>query len=94
MIDHQTVRLDSRARRRKKGRASSSIRMAQPHARPGYGFHFPLREAVEVMLTCIDGDPDRPIPCVGLPADALMKWGAQFLAASTPIARSRRSHEA
>ena len=35
--------------------------MAQPHAGPGYGFHFPLRHGVEVMLTCIDGNPDRPI---------------------------------
>ncbi len=44
-----------------KGQASSLLRMAQPHAGPGYGFHFPLRDGVEVMLTCIDGDPDRPI---------------------------------
>jgi uncharacterized protein involved in type VI secretion and phage assembly len=44
-----------------KGSASSLLRMAQPHAGPGYGFHFPLRDGVEVMLTCIDGDPDRPI---------------------------------
>jgi hypothetical protein len=35
--------------------------MAQPHAGAGYGFHFPLRDGVEVLLTCIDGDPDRPI---------------------------------
>jgi Type VI secretion system/phage-baseplate injector OB domain len=35
--------------------------MAQPHAGAGYGFHFPLRAGVEVMLTCIEGDPDRPI---------------------------------
>ncbi len=44
-----------------KGSASSLLRMAQPHAGPGYGFHFPLRDGVEVMLTCIEGDPDRPI---------------------------------
>ncbi|HVY48582.1 MAG TPA: type VI secretion system tip protein TssI/VgrG, partial [Minicystis sp.] len=44
-----------------KGKASSLLRMAQPHAGAGYGFHFPLRAGVEVMLTCIDGDPDRPI---------------------------------
>lgn len=44
-----------------KGRASSLLRMAQPHAGPGYGFHFPLRDGVEVLLTCIDGDPDRLI---------------------------------
>lgn len=44
-----------------KGSASSLLRMAQPHAGAGYGFHFPLRDGVEVMLTCIEGDPDRPI---------------------------------
>ncbi|WP_437640984.1 type VI secretion system tip protein TssI/VgrG [Sorangium sp. So ce854] len=43
------------------GRASRLVRMAQPHAGAGYGFHFPLRSGVEVILTCIDGDPDRPI---------------------------------
>ncbi|WP_437300678.1 type VI secretion system tip protein TssI/VgrG [Sorangium sp. So ce426] len=43
------------------GKASRLVRMAQPHAGAGYGFHFPLRSGVEVILTCIDGDPDRPI---------------------------------
>lgn len=43
------------------GKASRPIRMAQPHAGAGYGFHFPLRDGVEVLLTFIDGDPDRPI---------------------------------
>lgn len=53
-----------------KGSASSSLRMAQPHAGPGYGFHFPLRDGVEVMLTCIDGDPDRPIITGAVPNPA------------------------
>jgi type VI secretion system secreted protein VgrG len=43
------------------GKASHAVRMAQPHAGAGYGFHFPLRDGVEVILTCIEGDPDRPI---------------------------------
>jgi type VI secretion system secreted protein VgrG len=43
------------------GQASSLLRMAQPHAGAGYGFHFPLRAGVEVLLTCVEGDPDRPI---------------------------------
>jgi type VI secretion system secreted protein VgrG len=43
------------------GRASRPLRMMQPHAGPGYGMHFPLRPGVEVLITCIDGDPDRPI---------------------------------
>ena len=35
--------------------------MAQPHAGPGYGMHFPLKPGTEVLLAFIDGDPDRPI---------------------------------
>lgn len=41
--------------------ASLPMRMAQPHAGPGYGMHFPLRAGVEVLIACIDGDPDRPV---------------------------------
>ncbi|AKT40896.1 type VI secretion system Vgr family protein [Chondromyces crocatus] len=41
--------------------ASRPVRMAQPHAGAGYGMHFPLRQGVEVILTFVDGDPDRPI---------------------------------
>ena len=53
-----------------KGQASRPIRMAQPHAGPGYGFHFPLRDGAEVVLTCIDGDPDRPIIAGAVPNPA------------------------
>ncbi|WP_437692061.1 type VI secretion system Vgr family protein [Sorangium sp. So ce176] len=49
------------------GKASRLIRMAQPHAGAGYGFHFPLRSGVEVILTFIDGDPDRPIIAGAVP---------------------------
>lgn len=48
-------------RRPGEGRASKPVRMAQSHSGDGYGMHFPLRPGVEVMLTCVDGDPDRPI---------------------------------
>jgi type VI secretion system secreted protein VgrG len=46
-----------------KDRAVSSppVRMLQPHAGPGYGFHFPLKPDVEVMVAFVDGDPDRPV---------------------------------
>jgi len=44
-----------------KGQASKLVRMAQPHSGEGYGMHFPLRPGVEVMITFVDGDPDRPI---------------------------------
>lgn len=42
-------------------KASRPVRMAQPHAGPGYGMHFPLKPGIEVLLVFIDGDPDRPI---------------------------------
>lgn len=47
--------------KRGEGQASRPVRMAQPHAGPGYGMHFPLRSGIEVILTCVNGDPDRPI---------------------------------
>lgn len=43
------------------GKASRWIRMAQPYSGAGYGMHFPLHKGTEVLLTFIDGDPDRPI---------------------------------
>lgn len=47
--------------KRGEGQASRAVRMAQPHSGPGYGMHFPLRSGIEVILTCVNGDPDRPI---------------------------------
>jgi type VI secretion system VgrG family protein len=41
--------------------ASRAVRMAQPSAGSNQGFTFPLRANTEVILTCVDGDPDRPI---------------------------------
>jgi type VI secretion system secreted protein VgrG len=43
------------------GKASRWTRMAQPYAGADYGMHFPLHKGIEVLLTFIDGDPDRPI---------------------------------
>ena len=40
---------------------SRPVRMAQAHAGPGFGTHFPLRPGVEVLLAFVDGDVDRPI---------------------------------
>ena len=37
------------------------VRMAQPHAGPNYGFHFPLKPGIEVLVGFTDGDP-RPAP--------------------------------
>ncbi|MEM9191236.1 MAG: type VI secretion system tip protein TssI/VgrG [Myxococcota bacterium] len=49
------------------GRASRWIRMAQPTAGQGYGMHFPLHVGVEVMLSHVGGDPDRPVIVGSIP---------------------------
>jgi len=49
------------------GKASRPVRMMQPHAGGGFGMHFPLRRGTEVLITFIDGDPDRPIICGTVP---------------------------
>ncbi len=43
------------------GKASTRIRMAQPHAGAPEGWHFPLRKETEVVTTFLHGDPDRPL---------------------------------
>ena len=52
---------------RGQGKASRWIRMAQPYAGANYGMHFPLHKGAEVLLTFIDGDPDRPIISSAVP---------------------------
>jgi type VI secretion system secreted protein VgrG len=49
------------------GKASSWLRMAQPYAGENHGMHFPLHKGTEVLLTFIDGDPDRPIIASAVP---------------------------
>jgi type VI secretion system secreted protein VgrG len=43
------------------GKASTRIRMMQPHAGNPESFHFPLRKHTEVLLSFDGGDPDRPL---------------------------------
>lgn len=43
------------------GKASARIRMMQPYAGEGKGMQFPLTKGTEVLLTFIDGNPDRPV---------------------------------
>lgn len=57
--------------------ASRPVRRIQPTVGPHYGMHFPLRPGVEVLITFIDGDPDRPLivgavpnPVTPTPVDA------------------------
>ena len=52
---------------RKDGKASAYLRMAQPYAGTDHGMHFPLHKGTEVLLTFIDGDPDRPIIAAAVP---------------------------
>jgi len=49
------------------GKASNWIRMAQPYAGSDHGMHFPLHKGTEVLITFIDGDPDRPIIAGAVP---------------------------
>jgi len=43
------------------GQASAPIRMAQPLSGPDYGIHFPNHADAEIVWSCINGDPDRPM---------------------------------
>jgi type VI secretion system secreted protein VgrG len=49
------------------GKATTWLRMAQPYGGTDHGMHFPLHKGTEVLLTCIDGDPDRPIIQAAVP---------------------------
>lgn len=50
-----------------RGRSSRWIRMAQPTSGEGYGMHFPLHVGVEVLLSHVDGNPDRPVIVGSIP---------------------------
>ena len=52
---------------RSRGKASAFLRMAQPYAGSDHGMHFPLHKGTEVLLTFIDGNPDRPIIAGAVP---------------------------
>ena len=49
------------------GKGSAWLRMAQPYAGSDHGMHFPLHKGTEVLLTFIDGDPDRPVIAGAVP---------------------------
>jgi type VI secretion system secreted protein VgrG len=61
------VRLPFDGGNAKGAKASRWIRMAQPYSGAGYGSHFPLHKGTEVLLSHIDGDPDRPIIVASVP---------------------------
>ncbi len=41
--------------------ASKYVRLSQPYSGQQYGIHFPAHKGTEVLLACIDGDPNKPI---------------------------------
>ncbi len=43
------------------------VRLLQPYSGKNYGMHFPLTKGTEVLLTHINGDPDRPVIAGMLP---------------------------
>ena len=45
----------------KGGAASAYLRLMEPYGGPAEGMHFPLRKGTEVILSFINGDPDRPV---------------------------------
>ena len=49
------------------GKASRYVRMQQPSAGVERGIHFPLPKGTEVLLTFVDGDPDRPVIAGAIP---------------------------
>ena len=52
---------------REDGKASAWVRMMQPYVGSDHGMHFPLHKGAEVLLTFIDGDPDRPVIAGAVP---------------------------
>ncbi|MCC6572578.1 MAG: type VI secretion system tip protein VgrG [Planctomycetes bacterium] len=52
---------------KKDGKASRYLRMAQPYSGEGMGMHFPLHKGTEVLVTCVDGDPDRMVISASIP---------------------------
>ncbi|MEQ8398377.1 type VI secretion system tip protein TssI/VgrG [Thalassobaculum sp.] len=43
------------------GQASRYMRKAEPYGGANIGLHFPLLKGTEVVMACVNGDPDRPI---------------------------------
>ncbi|HAJ79108.1 MAG TPA: hypothetical protein DCO75_04990, partial [Fibrobacteres bacterium] len=61
------VRMPFDMSKTKNHEASRYIRLAQPYSGSGYGMHFPSHEGTEMVLACIDGNPDRPLGLATVP---------------------------
>lgn len=55
---------------KKDGSASRLVRMAQPYGGDQMGMHFPLHKGTEVLITHVNGDPDRPVIAAAVPNPA------------------------
>jgi type VI secretion system secreted protein VgrG len=55
------VRLPFDLSKTKNHEGSRYIRLAQPYSGQNYGIHFPSHEGAEMILACINGNPDRPL---------------------------------
>ncbi len=78
---------------RGKGRASHPVRLATSYTGKDYGLHCPLHNGAEVLVSCVNGDIDRPVimgalynPQTPSPVDAsnrtqniLRTWGGNEL---------------
>lgn len=49
------------------GESSHPIRLMQQNSGSNHGIHFPLHSGTEVVVSCVNGDPDRPILLGSLP---------------------------
>ncbi len=49
------------------GEASHAVRMMQPYGGKDWGMHFPLHAGTEVVVSCVNGDIDRPIVMGAIP---------------------------
>ncbi|WP_153075575.1 type VI secretion system Vgr family protein [Paraburkholderia bonniea] len=49
------------------GRGSAWVRLATPYGGANHGMHFPLHKGTEVLVTFINGDPDRPVIAATVP---------------------------
>jgi type VI secretion system secreted protein VgrG len=49
------------------GKATTRLRLLEPHAGAPEGFHFPLRKGTEVAVTFLGAEPDRPVIAGAVP---------------------------
>jgi type VI secretion system secreted protein VgrG len=49
------------------GNASQAVRLATAYSGPDHGLHLPLHPGAEVLLSHVNGDPDRPVISAAVP---------------------------